>query len=51
MKVILKDLTKIFQSRHNKGEEVVAVNKFDYEFPDGKLVGLLGPSGCGRAHV
>ena len=49
MKVILKDLTKIFQSRHNKGEEVVAVNKFDYEFPDGKLVGLLGPSGCGKS--
>ena len=49
MKVILKDLTKIFQSRHKKGEEVVAVNSFNYEIPDGKLVGLLGPSGCGKS--
>ena len=49
MKVILKDLTKIFQSKHVKGEEVVAVNNFNYEIPDGKLVGLLGPSGCGKS--
>ena len=49
MKVILKDLTKIFQSKHVKGGEVVAVNNFNYEIPDGKLVGLLGPSGCGKS--
>lgn len=49
MKVVLKNLTKIFPSRHVKGEEVVAVNNFDYEIPDGKLVGLLGPSGCGKS--
>lgn len=49
MKVILKDLTKIFQSRHEKGKEVVAVNKFNFEIPDGKLIGLLGPSGCGKS--
>ena len=49
MKVILQDLTKIFESRHVKGQEVVAVNKFNYEIPDGKLIGLLGPSGCGKS--
>lgn len=49
MKVILKDLTKIFQGRSDKNQEVVAVNKFNYEIPDGKLIGLLGPSGCGKS--
>ncbi len=49
MKVVLKDLTKIFESRHEKGKEVIAVNKFNFEIPDGKLIGLLGPSGCGKS--
>lgn len=50
MKVVLKNLTKIFPSRNKKsGEEVVAVNNFDFEIPDGKLIGLLGPSGCGKS--
>lgn len=49
MKVVLKDLTKIFPSRHKKGAEVTAVNRFNYEIPDGKLIGLLGPSGCGKS--
>ena len=49
MKVVLKDLTKIFMSRHEKGVEVVAVNNFNFEIPDGKLIGLLGPSGCGKS--
>ena len=47
MKVVLQNLTKIFPSRDKKaGKEVVAVNDFTFEIPDGKLVGLLGPSGC-----
>jgi len=49
MKVVLKNLTKIFPSRKKGGKEVVAVNNFNYEIPDGKLVGLLGPSGCGKS--
>lgn len=49
MKVVLENLTKIFQSRHEKGKEVVAVNNFTFTIPDGKLVGLLGPSGCGKS--
>ncbi len=51
MKVVLKNLTKIFPNRDKKkvGEDVVAVNNFDIEIPDGKLVGLLGPSGCGKS--
>ena len=49
MKVVLKNLTKIFQSRNGNGKEVIAVNNFDFEIPDGKLIGLLGPSGCGKS--
>ena len=49
MKVVLENLTKVFQSRHDKGKEVVAVNNFTFTIPDGKLVGLLGPSGCGKS--
>lgn len=49
MKVVLENLTKVFQSRHEKGAEVVAVNNFSFTIPDGKLVGLLGPSGCGKS--
>lgn len=51
MKVVLKNLTKIFPSRNkkDKGAEVIAVNDFNLEIPDGKLIGLLGPSGCGKS--
>ncbi len=46
MKVELKNLTKIFPSRNKKSkEEVIAVNDFTFTIPDGKLIGLLGPSG------
>lgn len=49
MKVVLKNLTKIFPGRTKKKEQVIAVNNFNFEIPDGKLVGLLGPSGCGKS--
>jgi multiple sugar transport system ATP-binding protein len=50
MKVVLKELTKIFPSRDKKDKtEVVAVDNFNIEIPDDKLVGLLGPSGCGKS--
>ena len=50
MKVVLQDLTKKFKSRDKKGKgEVVAVDHFTFEIPDGELVGLLGPSGCGTS--
>ena len=50
MKIVLKNLTKIFPSRNKKeAGEVIAVNNFDFEIPDGKLIGLLGPSGCGKS--
>ena len=43
MKVVLQNLTKVFPSRDKKsGKEVIAVNDFNFEIPDGKLVGLLG---------
>ena len=47
MKVVLEHLTKRFPSRNKKDKsEVVAVNDMSFEIPDGKLVGLLGPSAC-----
>ena len=50
MKIVLQNLTKIFPSRNKKsGEEVVAVSDFSFEIPDGKLIGLLGHSGCGKS--
>ena len=50
MKVVLQNLTKKFPNRNKKtGGEVIAVDDFSFEIPDGKLVGLLGPSGCGKA--
>ena len=49
MKVVLDHLTKRFQDRSNKHNEVVAVDDFSFEIPDGKLIGLLGPSGCGKS--
>ncbi len=50
MKVVLEHLTKRFPSRNRKEkEDVVAVNDFHFEIPDGQLVALLGPSGCGKS--
>ena len=38
MKVTLKNLTKIFPGRGKKSkDQVVAVNDFNFEIPDGKL--------------
>ena len=50
MKIVLQNLTKKFPNRNKKERgEVIAVNNFDFEIPDGKLVGLLGPPGCGKS--
>ena len=50
MKVVLQNLTKIFPSRDKKsGNEVVAVNDFTFEIPDGKLIGFWDPPAAARA--
>ena len=49
MKVIIEHLTKRFPSRTKGGADVLAVNDFSMNFDDGKLVALLGPSGCGQS--
>ena len=49
MKIVLKNLTKVFDGRRKKDPDVTAVDNFDFEIPDGKLVALLGPSGCGKS--
>ena len=49
MNIQLEHLTKTFHSPGRKSSsEVVAVNDFTFEIPDGQLIGLLGPSGCER---
>ncbi len=49
MKVVLQNLTKKFPNRNKKGTDVIAVNNFSLEIPDGTLIGLLGSSGCGKS--
>ena len=50
MKVVLQNLTKKFPNRNKKIKtDVIAVDNFDFTIPDGELIGLLGPSGCGKA--
>ena len=49
MDITLKNLTKTFPSRDQKGGVVTAVDNFNIVIPDGKLIGLLGPSGCGKS--
>ena len=50
MKVVLQNLTKKFPARGKKNRnDIIAVNNFTFEIPDGKLVGLLGLSGCGKS--
>ena len=45
MKIVLQHLTKKFPARgpvrgRKNREDVIAVNDFDFEIPDGKLIGL-----------
>ena len=50
MEIIIKNLTKIFESNDKKSKkETIAVNDFNATIKDGELVGLLGPSGCGKS--
>ena len=49
MKVVLENLTKRFPSRSKKGPDVTAVDHFNFEIPDGQLIGLLGPAAAERA--
>lgn len=50
MKIVLENLTKTFPGRNKKGpKDVVAVDHFSFECPDGQLISLLGPSGCGKS--
>ena len=51
MKIVLDNLNKVFKSQVKGGSDVRAVADFNIEIPDGKLVALLGPSGCGNQHV
>ena len=48
MKIQLEDLTKSFPGRGRNSSRVTAVKDFNFEIPDGELIGLLGPSGCGK---
>ncbi len=49
MKIVLENLTKVFPASGKNTKDVIAVNHFNFEIPDAKLVSLLGPSGCGKS--
>ncbi len=49
MKIVFEHLTKVFPGKGKKASPVTAVNDFNFEIPDGKLIGLLVPSGCGKS--
>ncbi len=49
MRILLENLTKKYPARGKDDREVVAVDRADFEIPDGTLVALLGPSGCGKS--
>ena len=50
MEIRIKDLTKIFPGNPKKGiPDTHAVDKLNSTIPDGQLVGLLGPSSCGKS--
>ena len=45
MKIVLEHISKRYPNRDKKvGGVFTAVDDFDLTIPDGKLVGLLGPS-------
>jgi iron(III) transport system ATP-binding protein len=41
--IVVRNLTKTFD-----GTTVAAVNRINFDVPDGQVVTLLGPSGCGK---
>ena len=45
LSIRLEALTKIFYDKKS-GKETRAVDNFNVLIPEGKLIGLLGPSGC-----
>ena len=50
MKIVLENLTKKFPNRGRRAQgEVTAVDHVSFEIPEGLLIGLLGPSGCGTS--
>lgn len=47
-KIVLKDLTKIFQTRR---QTITAVKDVSMSFEQGDFVSILGPSGCGKSTI
>lgn len=48
MKVIIDNVSKVFDHPQHPEKKVVAVNKVSLTIAEGEMVTLLGPSGCGK---
>jgi NitT/TauT family transport system ATP-binding protein len=46
----LKDITKTFPSGNSTGA-ISVLNGFNLEVPDGRIVALFGPNGCGKTTI
>ena len=53
--VIVKELTKLFETKERKGifkkgkkKRIVAVNRISFDVYEGEIFGLLGPNGAGK---
>jgi len=48
VKVVIDNVSKVFDHPQNPEKKVVAVNKVSLTINEGEMVTLLGPSGCGK---
>ena len=48
-KIVVRDVSKIFDSGNRHGTEVHALDRVSLEIADQEIVCLVGPSGCGKS--
>lgn len=48
--LVVRALSKTYVDEH-RGEDVLALDRTDFEVEEGELIALLGPSGCGKTTI